>query len=111
MLFRARSGLAKSRERWQDALMPEKRLPLLEAAGHDLMAQVEAMLRQVRHYQRAVMQIREVFDHGRRDRASLLLAEGPVLTHMEQLRKESLGLVETIESIELFVKEERASRL
>lgn len=90
--------------------MPEKRLPLLEAAGHDLMAQVEALLRGVRQYQQDVARIRAVLVQGDRDNASLLLTEGPVMSHMEQLRAASLELAETIESIELFVREERASR-
>jgi hypothetical protein len=90
--------------------MPEKRLPLLEAAGHDLMAQVEALLREVRHYQDAVTRIRQLVIQGDRDKAGLMLAEGPVMRHMERLRAASLELAETIESIELFVNEERASR-
>ena len=90
--------------------MPEKRLPLLEAAGHDLLAQIEAMLREVRHYQREVQQIRHAFDSGQREHASHLLAEGPVITRMEALRNESLALADTIESVETFVREEQASR-
>jgi hypothetical protein len=90
--------------------MPEKRLPLLEAAGHDLMAQVEALLRGVRQYQHEVTRIRELLVQGDRDKASLLLTEGPVMSQMEQLRAASLELAETIESIELFVSEERAFR-
>jgi hypothetical protein len=90
--------------------MPEKRLPLLEAAGFDLMAQIEAMLREVRHYHQAVQKVRELVEQGNRDRASLLLTDGPVMDHMRALRRASLMLVETIDNIELFVSEERASR-
>ena len=90
--------------------MPEKRLPLLEAAGFDLMAQVEAMSREARQYQIAVQKIRELVVGGKRDAASLLLTEGPVLDHMRQLRRESLTLAETIDNIEAFVSAERASR-
>jgi hypothetical protein len=90
--------------------MPEKRLPMLETAGFDLMAQVEAMSREARQYQLAVQKIRELVESGDRDKASLLLTEGPVMSHMRALRRESLTLAETIDHIETFVSEERASR-
>ena len=74
------------------------------------MAQVESLSREVRYYQHEVARIRELVNQGDRDKASLLLTEGPVMGHMERLRAASLELADTIESIELFVKEERASR-
>ena len=90
--------------------MPDKRLPLLETAGFDMLAQVEAMLREVREYHDQVRRVRELVAEGKRDRASLLLTEGAVTRHMERLRKESLALAETIDNIEAFLAEERASR-
>lgn len=90
--------------------MPEKRLPLLETAGFDLTAQVEAMAREARQYQSAVHKIRELLQDGKRDQASRLLTDGPVMDHMRALRRESLTLAETIDNIEAFVSEERASR-
>jgi hypothetical protein len=90
--------------------MPEKRLPLLQTAGHDLRAQIEAMHRGIRHYDEEVQRIRQAFDAGNREEASRLLAEGRVMTCMEELRRQSLSLADTIESIEMFVEEERAAR-
>ena len=66
--------------------------------------------RRVRHYHQAVQHVRELVDQGNRDRASLLLTDGPVMDHMRSLRRASLMLVEAIDNIELFVSEERASR-
>jgi hypothetical protein len=57
--------------------MPEKRLPVLEAAGFDLSAQVEAMAREARQYRSGVQKIRELVQDGQRDHASRLLTDGP----------------------------------
>jgi hypothetical protein len=90
--------------------VPEKRLPLLEAAAFDLDAQVQAMSREVRSYQREVQRVRDLVAQGHRDQASLLLTDGPAMQYMNKLRRESLALAETIQNIELFIAEERASR-
>ena len=70
----------------------------------------EAMLREIRHYEREVRRVREALDGGNRERASKLLAEGGVMSHMELLRRESLALAATIESIEAFVRGEQEAR-
>lgn len=90
--------------------MPEKRLPLLETAGFDLLAQVEGMLRHVRSYQEEVHRIRDLVSQGKRERASLLLTEGAPAGHMKKLRQASVELTETIDNIEAWMAEERASR-
>ena len=90
--------------------MPEKRLPLLETAGFDLLAQAERILRQVRLFQGEVQRIRDMVTQGRRDVASQLLTKGAAVGHMKQLRDASLTLTETIDNVELWMAEERSSR-
>jgi len=90
--------------------VPEKRLPVLETAGFDLMAQVEGMLRQVRLYQREVQRIRDLLTQGERERASDLLTQGIVVQQMEKLRKQCQTLSDLIDVIEEMISDERASR-
>lgn len=90
--------------------MPEKRLPLLETAGFDLLAQVEGMLRQIHLFQRDVQRIRDLVTAGERDVASRLLTEGTPVTQMTKLRRACAELSETIDNIEAWMAEERASR-
>lgn len=90
--------------------MPEKRLPLLETAGFDLLAQVEGMLREVRLFQDDVQRIRDLVTHGNRDVASRLLTEGGPVAQMKKLRRASVELTETLNNIEAWMAEERSSR-
>jgi hypothetical protein len=90
--------------------VPEKRLPLLETAGFDLLAQVEGMLREVRLFQDDVQRIRDLVTHGNRDVASRLLTEGGPVAQMKKLRRASVELTETLNNIEAWMAEERSSR-
>jgi hypothetical protein len=90
--------------------MPESRLSLLETAGYDFMAQIEGMLREARLYQREVQRIRDLVTDGHRDVASRLLTDGAVVTQMNELRKQSTALVETIDTVESLLAQERESR-
>jgi hypothetical protein len=86
------------------------RLPLLEAAGYDLLAQVEGMLRQARLFQGELERVRELANTGRSDGATRALTEGAAAKRMMQLRRECSTLGETLEVIETALAEERASR-
>jgi hypothetical protein len=90
--------------------VPEKRLPLLETAGFDLMAQVEGMLRQVRLYQREVQQIRDLVVTGNRDIASRMLTDGAAVSQMRELRNQCTSLAETIDTVEQLMDQERVER-
>ena len=83
---------------------------MLEAYGFDLMAQVEAMLRQTRLYQREVQRIRDHVNRGDRDGASRLLADGEVIRQMEELRRQCDLLTKSIDGVEEFIAEEREAR-
>jgi hypothetical protein len=61
---------------------------LLEVHGFDLLAQVEAMLRHAREYQREVQRLRGILGRGQTSTADLLPLEA-VREHVEQLRHES----------------------
>ena len=74
------------------------------------MAQAERMVRQVRLYQDEVQRIRDLVTQGKRDLASQLLTQGAAVDHMKQLREASVMMTETIDNVELWMAEERASR-
>ena len=71
---------------------------ILEVHGFDLMAQIEAMLRHVRQYQREVQRFRGLMGKGETNTKDQAPLEA-VRTHIERLRNASTEFADTLDSI------------
>jgi hypothetical protein len=70
----------------------------LEVWGFDLLANVEAMLRHVRQYQREVQRLRGLLGKGQSQTANRPAPEA-VLQHVKELQRACLGFNDTLDDI------------
>jgi hypothetical protein len=77
----------------------DDRQEMMEVHGFDLMAQVEAMLRHVRQYQREVQRLRGILGKGQTTTSERTPIDA-VQEHAMQLRNACKSLSETLDDIE-----------
>ena len=85
----------------------EQEHELMEVQGFDLLAQIEAMLRHVRQYQREVQRLRGLLGKGQTETTHLPPHEA-VDRHLNELRKACTAFAETLDDI-LQIHEVRTS--
>jgi hypothetical protein len=79
--------------------LTSQRAELLEVLGFDLMAQIEAMLRYTRAYQREVQRLRGKLGKGRASSTDHRETHAAVREHIRRLRKASATFRETLSGI------------
>ena len=82
---------------------------MLEVYGFDLMAQVEAMLRHVRQYQREVQRLRGLLGKGQTSTSDRHPVEA-VRNHVAQLLRAGASFRDTLDDIEQMVEPAEAGK-